>query len=121
MEEAQFQTELSKYRRVRPATYKAGAPPPKSGGPARLAGAAAPPPPPRPLPPTLAAPYPDLWAGLDALLAHHYGPSPAGVAAAKAAARVVDASHYGWLKGLNLDDIEDVAAMIQREVDAQKP
>jgi hypothetical protein len=104
------------------ATAKAAAAAATAPAPARAAAAPAAAPPPAALaagvgePPALPEAtlrYGDFWEGLDALLAVHFPDARTR----KAVAAAFDEVHYDALRsGLNLEDVDDVAAMMAREL-----
>ena len=59
--------------------------------------------------------YADFWSGLEAFLALHVRDA----ARRKALSAAVDAAHYGLLRGMNLEDVAAVGAMMAAEAAAE--
>ena len=64
------------------------------------------------LPPEATLDYKDFWEGLDQLLALHYSDPKVR----KAIAQAFDEIHYSGLRGMDIEDCDDIAHMKQREV-----
>ncbi len=113
MDTKTFTELLSKYRVVRSRDAelprlqrRAGRTPASSAGGSLKDGAAS---------AAAAAPTPisaaDFWAGLTPYLERQYG-----AAGAKAVSASFDAMHYASLRALNYEDVEDLSAMLAREL-----
>lgn len=121
MEEAVFQRELQRFRKVRDRDWVAHHHGASGGSSARApaaprlpsAGDAAAAPSKR-APPEAALVYKDFWGGLDAVLSLHWPREQDR----KRVAAAFDELHYAALREMNLEDIDDVAAMTARELGA---
>ena len=134
MEEADFHHALSRYRIVRSRDFVAsltprrgaalpwlGPPPPPAGKPSPAAPATASSRRalgagvggPAVTPSAAAAPASDFWGALDALLAAHFSCPDVR----KRVAQAFDERHYAALRGMNWDDVEDMARMLGKELE----